>query len=105
MFAFVIYTVHRERRLLENTLKEEIELGTLSETQYYKTISFTWRVLDPLISAFNGQYALVHRFYQLCGELAHKKAQSALLDDEIDYQKWIDRYRSELSKISRLLSG
>ncbi|RCK75664.1 MAG: putative integral membrane protein [Anaerolineae bacterium] len=105
MFAFVLYTIYRERHLLENTLKEEVDLGILSEAQYYKTTSFTHRVVDPFINAFNGQYALVRRFHQLCGELAHKKAQSALLDDQIDYQQWIDQYRSELSKISRLLSG
>lgn len=104
MFAFVIYTVYRERRLLEYYLKEEIELGTLSETQFYKTISFTRRLVDPLLGAFNGKYALVNRFYQLSGELAHKKAQSAQFKDDIDYQKWINRYRAELSKISHLLS-
>ncbi|PWH18281.1 MAG: PrsW family intramembrane metalloprotease [Anaerolineae bacterium] len=105
MFTFVLYTVYRERQLLERQLEEEIALGTITETQFKRCLSFTHRVFDPLMSVFNGQYGLVRRFYQLCGELAHKKAQSAQLDDHIDYTKYIEAYRSELTKISRLLSA
>lgn len=104
MFAFVVYTVTRERHVLEKFLREEVALGTLTEAQYRQTLSFTHRTFDPLVKIFQGQYFLVRRFYQLCGELAHKKAQHQQVEDDINYQKWIEAYRSELSQISRLLS-
>ncbi|MCX8063468.1 MAG: PrsW family intramembrane metalloprotease [Anaerolineales bacterium] len=105
MFSFVVYTILRERHLLEKYLREEIALGTLTEAQFNRTLSFTHRTFDPLIKLFQGQNTIVRRFYQLCGELAHKKAQHTQIEDDLNYQKWIEAYRSELSQISRLLSS
>jgi len=105
MFLFVLYTVHRERQLLITFLKEEVDLGTLTEAQLYQAASFTHRIFDPLVNLFGGRYSLVRRFYQICGELAHKKAQYAQLGNEIDNQKRIEAYRTELATVSRLLSG
>lgn len=105
MFLFVLYTLSKERQLLERYLKEEISLGTISETQFHSALSFSKRVIDPLISLFRKQHTLTRRFYQLCGELAHKKAQSLTATDGLDYVKQIEAYRAELSEISRLLSG
>ncbi len=105
MFAFVLFTLSRERKILEYHLREEIALGTLTQSQFDKAISFYHRTFDPLMSLSSGQYALVRRFYQLCGELAHKKAQFAQLGNEKDNLKRIEVYRSELAEISRSLSN
>ncbi len=105
MFAFVLFTLSRERKILEYHLREEIAMGTLTQAQFDKAISFYHRTFDPLISLFQGKYSLVRRFYQLCGELAHKKAQFAQVGNEVDNQSRIEAYRSELTQISRSLSG
>ncbi|GAB4472065.1 MAG: PrsW family intramembrane metalloprotease [Anaerolineales bacterium] len=105
MFLFVLYMIARERQILEQHLEEEILLGTITQAQFQKALSFSHRVFDPLVSLFSKRHPIVHRFYQLCGELAHKKAQAQLASDRVDYPAIIEAYRVELSKISRQLSG
>ncbi|MFN3308070.1 MAG: PrsW family intramembrane metalloprotease [Anaerolineales bacterium] len=105
MFIFVVYTLFREHHLLEKYLEEEISLGTITEIQFSRTLSFSHRVFDPLLHIFTGKYALVGRFYQLCGELAHKKAQHTQVGNDLNYREQIEGYRAELSQISRLLSA
>jgi RsiW-degrading membrane proteinase PrsW (M82 family) len=77
MAVVVIIMIGRERAIMKKQLEEEVTSGVISEAQYRKAISpFT------MSTAFltGGPTAL--RFYQLCGELAHKKEQLQTLGDE-----------------------
>jgi len=100
MFAFVLYRVYAEGRLLVQQLQEEITLGILTTSQYLTACS-PWRRTAAHINAlFNGRYTATRRFYRLCGELAHKKNQLASLGDEQGNQQIIHRLRTEMQSLS-----
>ena len=46
-----------------------------------------------------GNYQSTKRFYQVCGELAHKKEQYHKLGNEKNNVELIEKYRAELAKL------
>jgi hypothetical protein len=48
---------------------------------------------------FSRNYAATVKFYQLCGELAHKKEQFLVVGDETENGLIIQTLRSELSRL------
>ena len=91
MAVFIIFMIARERSLLQKQLKEEVTSGSITLAQYQKALSpFTMST-----SLFTGGLA-ASRFYQVCGELAHKKEQLIKLGDEHGNAAIIESLRSEL---------
>lgn len=95
MIAFIIWVIIRERNLLQKQLREEVEKGYISQRQYISALSFfqTSAYLSALTSR---TFLKTARFYQVCGELAHKKEQLARLGDERGNTRIIEQLRSEL---------
>lgn len=96
MLAFIIFMIGRERGLLERQLKAEVATGVISAAQYLK-------VLSPLTlstARLSGGSQAV-RFYQACGELAHKKEQLAKLGEEDGNSEQVASLRRELEELSR----
>jgi len=100
MFAFVLYRIYAERRLLVHHLQEEIALGILTAPQYQTACSPWSRTTAQINALFNGRYTATRRFYRLCGELAHKKYQLASLGDEQGNLEIIHRLRAEMQSLS-----
>jgi len=48
----------------------------------------------------SGTFRATSRFYQVCGELAHKKEQLAKLGDEGGYMQIIEQLRKELVQLA-----
>ena len=92
MAVFIIFMISRERSLLQNQLREEVASGSISMAQYQKALSpFTMST-----AIFTGGRT-ASRFYQVCGELAHKKEQlSKKLGNEQAIAAIIQSLRSEL---------
>ena len=91
MAVFIIFMIAREHSLLQKQLKEEVTSGSITLAQYQKALSpFTMST-----SIFTGGLA-ASRFYQVCGELAHKKEQLIKLGDEHGNAAIIQSLRSEL---------
>ena len=91
MAVFIIFMIARERSLLQKQLKEEVTSGSITLAQYQKALSpFTMST-----SIFTGGLA-ASRFYQVCGELAHKKEQLINLGEEHGNAAIIESLRSEL---------
>jgi hypothetical protein len=53
-----------------------------------------------LTSLFTGKFMATGRFYQVCGELAHKKQQLLKVGDESGNNAIVQRYRAELAQLA-----
>ena len=95
MLGFIIWIIVRERNVLRSQLREEVDKGYISQRQYTSALSFfqTSAYLSALTSR---TFLKTARFYQVCGELAHKKEQLARLGDERGNTRLIEQLRSEL---------
>jgi RsiW-degrading membrane proteinase PrsW (M82 family) len=100
MFFVILLAGWMERRNIVQYLKEEVQMG-LIETGQYRTAISAWRQgFARLTSLFSGKYRATSRFYQVVGELAHKKHQLAKLGEEGGNSAIIQRYREELARLS-----
>ena len=95
MLGFILWVVNHERNILKRQLREEVEKGYMSAGQYQSAISFFQ--FGAYLSALTaGSFIKTSRFYQVCGELAHKKEQLAKVGDERGNTRLIEQLRSEL---------
>jgi len=99
MLAFIIWIITRERNILKKHLTEEVTSGTISQKQYNSAISF-FQTGSHLSALSSGSFRATSRFYQVCGELAHKKEQLATLGDEGGNRKIIEQLRTELVQLA-----
>ena len=98
MLLFIIWMIVNERNVLKRQLREEVNNGLISPAQYRTAISFaqSGARLNALTS---GSYFATSRFYQVCGELAHKKEQYARLGEERGNSGIIEKLRGELTQL------
>jgi RsiW-degrading membrane proteinase PrsW (M82 family) len=94
MFIFAVWMIARERKLLPKHLQEEVAAGRLTAAQMKKATS----PFGSSFAIFSGRAAA--RFYQVCGELAHKKEQYALHGDEGGNLAIINKLRQEMMTLS-----
>jgi RsiW-degrading membrane proteinase PrsW (M82 family) len=100
MFFFILWALFREQRWISTQLREEVNLGILSLTQY-KVACSAWAQTRVRIQAlFSGHYRATSRFYQVTAELAFKKQQLVSLGDESGNLAIINRYRAELARLA-----
>lgn len=94
MFGFIIWMIVHERDIVKNQLRDEVNTGLISVTQYQKALS-PWTMS---IAPFGGRASA--RFFQLCGELAHKKEQFSKLGEERGNSVIIETLRNELALLA-----
>jgi len=94
MFLFAVWMIRREGQLLVRHLQEEVGLGLLSAAQLERAAS----PFGSMFAAFRGRATA--RFYQVCGELAHKKEHYLLHGDEGGNAAKIQSLRTELAQLS-----
>jgi protease PrsW len=99
MLAFIVWIVIHERNLMKRHLLEELEKGYISQLQYNSAISF-FQTNAHMSALLSGSYLKTARFYQVCGELAHKKEQFAKLGEEQGNTGIIEKLRSELAALA-----
>ena len=100
MFLFILWAVSKERKLLQKHLKEEYTMKLITAKQYYTAISARKRVSARTRAILQGKYKVTQRFYQVCGELAHKKEQFEKVDDA--NLEIIEAYRAELDDLKEI---
>lgn len=105
MSLLIFLLIRREGLLVGAHLREEMESGRLSPSQY-RTATSSWaRSGARLRALFQGRMAATRRFYQVCGELAHKKEQLARLGDEGCNTALVEKLRAELAGLSNQALG
>lgn len=100
MFFVIVLAGWMERHNIVQHLKEEVQLGIITREQYITAISAWRQGFARLTSLFAGKFRATSRFYQVIGELAHKKHQLTRLGDEGGNSAIIQRYRDELAELS-----
>ena len=101
MLAFVIWMIFHERNLLKKNLREEVANGSISQRQYDTAISF-FQTNAHLTALTSGSFGSTRRFYQVLGELAHKKEQLTKIGDERVNRRIIEQLRGELIQLAPL---
>ena len=100
MFLIIIWATWMEQRNIINHLREEVQSGVISAAQYRTACSAWAQAFARLTGLFSGQFTATSRFYQVCGELAHKKHQLMKVGDEDGNSAIVQRYRAELARLS-----
>jgi RsiW-degrading membrane proteinase PrsW (M82 family) len=99
MGGFILWMIFHERNLVKKHLAEEVTSGLLTPSQYQSALSpFTMS-----FAIFSG--LSTHRFYQTCGELAHKKEQLSKLGDESGNTAIISSLRAQLANLRPQVRG
>lgn len=98
MLVFVIWMIVYERNVLKRNLQEEVTNGRISQRQYNTATSF-FQTNAHFSALTSGTFRSTSRFYQVCGELAHKKEQLAKMGDESGNIKIIEKLRAELVQL------
>jgi RsiW-degrading membrane proteinase PrsW (M82 family) len=100
MFLIILWAIYDVHKRIRVQLKEEVLNDTMT-IQQYRTACSSWaQAMARLTAFFNGTYQDTTRFYQLCGELAHKKHQYATLGDEGGNLEIIEQTRGSLTQLS-----
>jgi RsiW-degrading membrane proteinase PrsW (M82 family) len=99
MIGVIVWVIFHERNLLKTHLREEVANGAISQKQYTTAISF-FQTRVHLAALTSGSFGTTRRFYQVLGELAHKKEQLHKVGDETGNAKMIEQYRAELMKLA-----
>ncbi len=105
MLIFIIFVNWREKQMVIRFLGEEVNLGTLTPQQYFTACSPFAQLRARLAALGARGYQATTRFYQLCGEISHKKNQLANLGDEGGNQAIIDQLRIEMCQLSPLAAA
>jgi hypothetical protein len=82
MFIFILWMIRRERNYLVRHLAEEVGMGSLTAEQYRTACSALHQNNARLLSLGHRRYRVTDRFYQVCGELSHKKEQLHCMGEE-----------------------
>jgi protease PrsW len=98
MLIFIIWMIVYERNILKRNLQDEVTNGMISPKQYATATSF-FQTNAHVSALTSGTYRSTSRFYQVCGELAHKKEQLAKVGDEGGNTKIIENLRAELIQL------
>ena len=96
MFLFILWAVSKDQKLLKLHLQEEYKLELITAAQYHTAVSAGKQTSARMRSLSSGHYKATKRFYQVCGELAHKKEQFHKLGNEKNNVEIIEKYRAEL---------
>ena len=99
MLIFIIWMVMYERNILKKNLHDELASGLISIQQYHRATSF-FQANAHIAALTSGSFRSTARFYQVCGELAHKKEQLAKVGDESGNTKIIESLRAELTQLA-----
>ncbi|NWG35036.1 MAG: PrsW family intramembrane metalloprotease [Chloroflexi bacterium] len=101
MLGFIIWMIAHERNLLKRQLAEEVTSGAISQKQYNTAISF-FQTGAHLSALSAGNFRATKRFYQVLGELAHKKEQFQKHGEERGNTEIIQKLRAELTQLAHL---
>jgi len=100
MFIIILWAIRDVRMRVQVELREELQNGVITLRQYRTACSSWAQTMARTGAIFNGHYQDTARFYQLCGELAHKKYQYVKFGDEGGNLELIAKTRAELARLS-----
>ncbi len=100
MLIFIVWALAREQKWIVTQLPDEVANGVITPLQYKTACSATAQTFARIEALFAGRYRLIDRFYLLTAELAYKKHQASVLEEQEQNQAEINHVRAELVQIS-----
>lgn len=100
MFLFILWATWIEQKNIILHLREEVQMGIISAEQYRTACSAWAQSFAWVTSIFSGKFMATSRFYQVIGELAHKKEQLRKHGEESGNSALVQKYRAELSRLA-----
>jgi RsiW-degrading membrane proteinase PrsW (M82 family) len=103
LFAFILYLVWREGRVMREQLREEVSLGHITARQYETACSLVGQFTARWGALAGGDWGRAGRFYDMLGELAFKKYQLARrgASKEPNAPATIDRLRTQVAALGK----
>jgi len=103
LFAFILFLVWHEGRVMRDYLSEEVALGVITPEHYRAAGSLFGQLAARWGALFGGSWRRSGRFYDLLGELAFKKYQLARrgAHKEPNAPAAIARLRTEIAALGR----
>jgi len=100
MFGIVLWAGKNEQGHLKKYLSAELNAGTITPA-LFRTATSAWRQMFARFTAlFSGKYLHTARFFQVCGEYAHKRWQFDRLGDESGNLAILQKLRQELIQLA-----
>lgn len=103
--VLMLWCIRREKGMLGRHLAEEVQLGRMTAEQYQTALSPRARARARLRATLSGRLPATRRFYDICGELAHKKNQLAKYGEEDGNAAVVEGLRNELAQLSGLAAA
>ena len=100
MFGVILWATWRERQNLKKYLAAEVQAGTISAAHFRTACSSWLQMFARMVAVFTGRYVKTARFYQVCGEYAHKRQQYTKMGDEGGNGAIIRKLRTELASLA-----
>lgn len=103
LFAFILYLVWREGRVMREYLREEVALGHITPRHYETACSITGQFTARWGALAGGHWNRSGQFYDMLGELAFKKYQLARRGalKEPNAPSTIERLRTQIAALGR----
>lgn len=103
LMAVILWATYQEKQAVQDALKGEVDKGVIPCSQYHIASSAWKQLFFRMRSLFRQQYSETNRFFQVCGELAHKKQDLANPAGNRDIEEEILALREELSSLSEVI--
>ena len=100
MFGVIIWATWSDQQNLKKYLANEVQAGTITSAQFHTASSAWLQMFARIAAVFSGRYFKTARFYQVCGEYAHKQRQLDRMGDESGNQAIIQQLRTELASLA-----
>lgn len=100
MFGVILWATLRERKNLKTYLATEVQAGRISAAHFRTACSGWLQMFARMAAVFTGRYIKTARFYQVCGEYAHKRQQYTRIGDEGGNGATIQKLRAELASLA-----
>ncbi len=105
LFAFILFLIWYEGRVMRDHLQEEVQSGLITAQQFRAAQSLTGQFMARWNAFFGGSGLSAGRFYDLLGELAFKKYQLARRGPEFEPEapETIARLRGQIGNLRQRL--
>jgi RsiW-degrading membrane proteinase PrsW (M82 family) len=100
MFVIILWATWQEGRTMRKYLAAEVQNHTINPAQYRTACSAWLQMFARFAAIFTRRYFKTARFYQVCGEYAHKCRQYATLGNESGNLVTITRLRAEMAQLA-----
>lgn len=105
VFGVIIRAIFHEKHLVTSYLREEVEQQVITPQQYATACSMWGQFRERMRALFSKRYGATRRFFNLCGEIAHKKHQLHTVGEEKGNTARIEKLRAELQELAPAVRG